>query len=322
VTADASAPQTVCANHPVFLFCRTANAKYLILDCVVLADLPDGTSKIAEFWNLVAPQRPTDVVDVGANPIDSEPPYTPMLAAGLCRVTGFEPQHGPLLELQRNEGPRERYLPYVVGDGDAGTLNICRGSGMTSLLEPDPAALDVFEYLKLPAQVIERVPVQARRLDDIAEIQHLDFLKVDVQGGELAVFRGGKAKLAEAVAIQTEISFVSLYQHQPTLGDIDSELRSQGFLPHCYAAIKLWPISPCVDPRQPVNQLLEADIVYVRDFTQTDSMSDEQLKHLALISHYCYRSFDLALRCAALLEHRQAVEAGTQQRYLDILASE
>ena len=80
------------------------------------------------------------------------------------------------------------------------------------------------------------------------------------------------------MAIRTEISFVSLYKDQPTLGDIDSELRSQGFLPHCFAAIKLWPISPCVDPRQPLNQLLEADIVYVRDFAQADSMSNGQLK--------------------------------------------
>ncbi len=244
-----------------------------------------------------------------------------MLAAGLCRVTGFEPQHEPLHKLQENEGPRERYLPYVVGDGDAHTLNVCRGSGMTSLFELDPAALDVFEYLKLPGKVVERVPVQARRLDDIAEIQRVDFLKIDVQGGELAVFRGGTAKLAEAVAIQTEISFVTLYKNQPTLGDIDSELRSQGFLPHCFPAIKLWPISPFLDPRQPTNQVLEADLVYVRDFTHPDSMSNEQLKHLALIAHYCYRSFDLALRCALLLEYRLAVEPGIQQRYLDILAA-
>ncbi|MEZ0349479.1 hypothetical protein [Mycobacterium sp. pR1184] len=39
-------------------------------------------------------------------------------------------------------------------------------------------------------------------------------------------------------------------------------------------------------------------------------MSDEQLKHLALIAHCCYRSFDLALRCVLLLERRKAVEAG------------
>lgn len=293
-----------------------------ILDVMVAADIPDDINKIVEFRNLLSPQRLTYVVDVGANPIDGEPPYTPMLAAGLCHVTGFEPQHEALLKLQRKKGPRECYLPYAVGDGDAHTLNICRGSGMTSLFEPDPATLDLFEFLKPFAQVIERVLLQTRRLDDISEIQHVDFLKIDIQGGELAVFKGGKAKLTETVAIQTEISFVKLYKGQPDLGDIDLELRSQGFLPHCFAAIKRWPIAPCVDPGRPFNQVLEADIVYVRDFAHADSMSDEQLKHLALIAHHCYRSFDLALRCVMLLVQRQALEAGTRQRYLEILATE
>lgn len=286
-----------------------------------MADVPDGTSKIADFWNLVVSQRITEIVDVGANPIDSEPPYTSMLAARLCRVTGFEPQGDPLRTLQSREGLPERYLPYAVGDGKAHTLNVCHGSGMTSLLEPDPASLDVFEYLKLPGRVVERVPVQAHKLDDISEIEHIDFLKIDVQGSELAVFRGGTARLAETVAIQTEIPFVTLYKDQPTLGDIDSELRGQGFIPHGFREIKLWPISPCVDPRQPINQLLEADMVYVRDFIHAEKMSDEQLKHLALIAHYCYRSFDLALRCLQLLERRKAVEAGAPQGYLNLLSA-
>ena len=123
------------------------------------------------------------------------------------------------------------------------------------------------------------------------------------------------------MAIQTEISFVTLYQDQPGLGDVDLELRSQGFLPHCFAAIKRWPIAPYMNTRKPLNQLLEADIVYVRDFAHADAMSDEQLKQLALIAHHCYGSFDLALRCVMLLEQRQALQAGTQRRYLAILGS-
>ena len=68
-------------------------------------------------FDLLAPQRLTEVVDVGANPIDGDPPYARMLLAGLCRITGFEPQEVALLELQRRKGPNERYLPYAVGDG-------------------------------------------------------------------------------------------------------------------------------------------------------------------------------------------------------------
>ena len=125
--------------------------------------------------NLLSPQRLTEVVDIGANPIDGEPPYAPMLAAKLCRVTGFEPQKTALLELQKKEGPNERYLPFAVGDGEARTLNICRASGMTSLFEPDQATLGLFDVLRPLAQVIDRIPLQTRKLDDISEIQHLDF---------------------------------------------------------------------------------------------------------------------------------------------------
>src|SRR5438105_12747158 len=115
---------------------------------------------------LLSPQRLTEVVDVGANPIDGDPPYAPMLVAGLCRVTGFEPQEAALLQLQPREGPTEHYLPYAVGDGNVHTLNICRASGMTSLLEPDQATLGLFELLMPLAAVTHRVPVQTRRLDD------------------------------------------------------------------------------------------------------------------------------------------------------------
>jgi hypothetical protein len=54
----------------------------------------------------------------------------------------------------------------------------------------------------------------------------------------------------------------------------------------------------------------------VRDFTHPGVMADEQLKHLALIAHHCYRSFDLAFKCLVLLKERQVLETGSPQRYL------
>ncbi|OBH70335.1 FkbM family methyltransferase [Mycobacterium mantenii] len=276
----------------------------------------------ASLQALLNPERLTEVVDVGANMIDGEPPYMPLLIAGLCRVTGFEPQEDALHQLLAQKGPNERYLPYVVGDGEARTLKICRGKGLTSLFEPDPSRLSLFGVLEPLGQVLERVPVQTCRLDDVLEIQHLDFLKIDIQGGELAAFRGGRVKLAEAVVIQTEISFVTLYKDQPWLGDIDLELRGQGFVPHGFVDMKPWRISSAFAGEIPwdgSNQLLEADIVYVRDFANAESMSDEQLKQLALISHYCYGSVDLTLRCVMLLEQRRALASEAQQRYLRLL---
>lgn len=213
----------------------------------------------------------------------------------------------------------ERYLPHAVGDGGQHLLKVCRASGMTSLYQPDLVNLELFGVLKPMAEVTAQIPVRTSRLDDIADVAELDYLKIDIQGGELAVFEGGRDKLSRAVVIQTEVSFIRLYENQPAFGDIDLELRRQGFVPHCFAAVKTWPIAPCVvngNPRQPLNQLLEADIVYVRDFARPQSMDDEQLKHLALVAHHCYASIDLTLRCVMVLQQRGALAAGAQERYL------
>jgi len=63
--------------------------------------------------------------------------------------------------------------------------------------------------------VTSRVPVATRKLDDIAEIGEMDLLKMDVQGAEREVLSHGAAKLRNTVAVQLEVSFVSLYQISP-----------------------------------------------------------------------------------------------------------
>jgi len=167
--------------------------------------------------------------------------------------------------------------------------------------------------------VIRRDPQTSGAPHDMAELPAIDFLKMDVQGAELMALQNGREKLAGCVAAQLETSFVPLYKDQPPFGAVDLEMRSQGFIPHRFMDIKRWPISPAIsgnDPRVPIHQLLESDIVYIRDLTRPDGFSDEQLKKLALIAHAAYRSPDLAARCLVELERRGAVADGDILRYL------
>ncbi len=273
---------------------------------------------------ILAPARPTAIVDVGANPIDGDPPYKAMLAAGLCAVTGFEPQAGALARLEQSAGPRERYLPYALGDGTSRILHVCELEGMTSLLVPDPARLALFNLFPIWGNVKARIPVSTKCLDDVAEIAHLDFLKMDVQGGELDILRHGRARLAEAVMVQTEVSFVPLYEGQPVFGEIDLALRELGFLPHCVTGTKIWPIAPMVvggQSNRGIRQLLETDMVYVRDFARPANMRAEQWKHLALLAHHCWGSYDLALRAIDTLIQLGAAPHDAGKRYLSSLPS-
>lgn len=260
----------------------------------------------------------TEVVDIGANPIDGDPPYKPMLDLGLCRVTGFEPQPEALAKLQARESEHERYLPYAVGDGNRHTLNLCRSSGMTSLYRLDPATEALFPAYGVWGEVTAEVALDTRRLDTLDEIERMDFLKIDIQGGELAVFQNGKAKLAQSVMIQTEVSLVPLYLGQPVLGDIDLELRSQGFIPHAFAGMRRWVVAPCSlnnNPYAALNQVLETDMVYMRDIRYPERMSDDMLKHMAMIAYHCYNSFDLSMRCVQILQQRGSVPADTLDRF-------
>jgi len=271
---------------------------------------------------LLRPERLTAVVDIGANPIDSDPPYKKMLVNRLCTLVGFEPQEAGLTKLNASKSDLETYLPYAVGDGAKGVLKICHAPGMTSLLTPNPRVLECFPAFATFGRVIQEVPIDTRTLDSIAEIDHLDFLKIDVQGSELSVFRHGRTRLAQAVVIQSEISFVPLYKDEPVFGDIDLALRSLGFVPHMFDKISkrmILPLHFSDNLYGSINQLLEADIVYVRDFTQADKMSDEQLKHLALIAHHCYSSYDLAARSVHVLAGRGKIAADGLAQYLAIL---
>ncbi len=262
--------------------------------------------------DLVSCSRLSSVLDIGANPIDGDPPYKAMLESALCTVTGFEPQDQALAELERRKGPLETYLPHAVGDGEIHRLKITRASGMTSLLTPDPKRLRLFNGFPEWGAVIEEVDVQTHRLDEIDDVPDFDLLKIDIQGGELMVFQNGREKLKNAVAVQTEVSFVPLYEDQPTFGEVDQELRLQGFLPHSFPAIKRWAIAPTIfggDFRRGGNQLLEADIVYVRDIAYPERMTTEQLSQLAMVAFHVYGSIDLALYCITELGRRgQAAE--------------
>jgi FkbM family methyltransferase len=263
------------------------------------------------------------IADVGAAFCGEKAPYQSLLDRGLGRLVAFEPDARQHDDLTNRLGGHATLYPYALGDGTTKTLHICPdGSGMSSLLAPDPLALAFFNLFPNFGTVLSRVEIATRRLDDLGDVPAIDFLKLDVQGSELAILANGRQKLAQCVFIQTEVSFVALYENQPGLGEIDSELRALGLLPHCFAGLKQWSIAPTVrdnEPRRPFNQLLEADIVYMRNMVRPAGMNDLQIRKLAAIAHYCYASPDLAVRCLMELQQRSALAPDAVTRYLATL---
>jgi len=282
--------------------------------------MPKTKRTIADLLSIQ--QRSISIADVGAALYGQKPIYQNLLDASAGRLYAFDAERQHVVEL-RSRYPNETIFQDAIADGAEHTLYVCP-AGMTSLLEPDPDALAFFNMFSEWGKVEKTLTIKTRRLDDIAELPNIDFLKMDIQGTELMALRGARRKLAQCIAIQVEVSFMTLYKSQPTYGELDLELRAQGFVPHCFAELKQWSIAPTIrngDPRVPFRQLLEADLVYVRNMIKASELSGEQIRKLAAISHLCYASPDLAARCIIELQKRNDVPGGTAAEYLSSLGS-
>jgi FkbM family methyltransferase len=264
----------------------------------------ETAATVDDLWTLTSPIQ---VVDIGANPIDGTPPYAALLARGLAKLTGFEPQPEALARLKANQGPYETYLPHAVGNGDAASLYLCHAPGMTSTLKPNSAVLDHFHHYPTWARVKQKATVQTVRLDDIEEITGIDWLKIDIQGGELTVFTHGERQLKNALVIQTEVNFVALYEDQPLFSDLDQWLRARGFMLHTLLEQRrrlFQPLTVGGVAGQGINQLTTADAVYIRDINNLDTLEPERVRKLAFILHEAYGSYDLSLRLLQQLDAR------------------
>ncbi len=167
-----------------------------------------------------------------------------------------------------------------------------------SLYPPNQAVLELFEGLAEITALVDVQDVATVRVDDIAAIEDVDFIHLDIQGGELKALGGAERALAAAVLVQTEVEFVELYQGQPLFGDIDAHLRQRGFwfvdlIDVGTGVMKpIKSISSSAGGRG-LSQKLWADAIYVKDPRKLDDVSDVKLRKLAVLLHDFYAAYDL-----------------------------
>lgn len=271
-----------------------------------------GRTRPRLAWSLVEllPPLPTiSVLDIGAMLAEEQTePYAALVSAGKARVVGFEPNQEECDRLNRLFGPPNRFYPHFVGDGGDAVFYETTRTYTGSLFRPNRRLLEAFQNLHGLTTVVAEHRVRTRRLDDIDELGDVDFIKIDVQGSELAVFSGGAKALAGATIIQTEVEFVELYEGQPLFADVDRFLRAAGFQFHTLLTFGGRCFKPMLvdnDPNRGIRQLLWVDAVYVRDFLRLDAVPTDKLLRLAVILHDLYQSYDFCMHVLGVVDKRQ-----------------
>ena len=150
-------------------------------------------------------------------------------------IHSFEPVRTSFEVLTKARGADKRWRGHNIALGaQAGELemNIYNGSVFNSFLKPDDRGTARFRDITQLVRV-EKVPV--RRLESIVDEilatrpSARIFLKMDTQGYDLQVVRGGGRQLTAIRALQTELAARSTYVGMPTLHEALGELDGLGF---------------------------------------------------------------------------------------------
>lgn len=173
--------------------------------------------------------QPTVVIDVGAN--RGQFALDVKRATPAARVVSFEPlphEADIYEEIFDSSSTHQLVRKALAASSGRALMHVSGAPDSSSLL---PIGAGQREAFPGTAEVAE-VDVDAVTLDGTAADLGLDarsLLKLDVQGAELDVLRGGDDTLQRFRWIYLEMSFVELYEGQPLATDLIAHLRSRGF---------------------------------------------------------------------------------------------
>lgn len=218
--------------------------------------IPFGNHRRHPFTAIPASLDATVILDVGAN-------IGRVAEAGLrtfprSTVYCFEPVSTTFRALSRRLAPfgnRVRLYPYALSDQNAeSVINLTSFHGANSI---HPQAL-LHRRLNPHVRELATEQIQLRRLDDLAEElpARCDVMKIDVEGHELQVLRGGEVFIRDRVdTILIEVSLMrdDSWENQ-SLFEIFALLKQLGFC--------LINIVDMHRARQPDLMLIQMDCVF------------------------------------------------------------
>jgi FkbM family methyltransferase len=182
-----------------------------------------------EFQPFLNFKKSLVVYDVGANIGELARFFAkfPSVSTVYC----FEPVKEVFWELVERSKNHEKIRCFQVGLGDGNgvqKMNISEFSPSSSILRMNTIHIQEFPSSKNGVEA----EIEMRTLEKVVKEHNLlspDFIKIDVQGFEDRVIRGGGDIIRKARFCMLELSLVRLYVDSSLISDINSQMRSLGF---------------------------------------------------------------------------------------------
>ena len=289
-------------------------------------------------FNQLLKKYPFILIDVGA-----AGGLMPRLTSTIenIKVIGFEPDErnfNKMIEEGKLKNPNYEILNTALySEKTKLNLYLTKKSHDSSIYKPNT---DVVKLFPNPEryEIVEVQLIETENLNNLLVQNHISlphFIKLDTQGSELDILKGGSSCLDHVIGIETEIEFIELYENQPLFGDVDTYLRGYNF--------ELWDLRKVFSKRaqgfdlgKKKGQLISGDALYLKKIdsiiSQMDNFKDLYEKRCyainsLLISNayglldYGFKIFNSTKELFSVDEQKELLKGFKKRRYLTINSS-
>tara|TARA_B100001027_G_scaffold28697_1_gene16983 strand:- start:496 stop:1365 length:870 start_codon:yes stop_codon:yes gene_type:complete len=252
------------------------------------------------------------IIEVGALKIqDQDEPFYELLDYfPSTKIIGFEIEKEICEKMNSQAKEGVKYYSHALGkDNEQRKFYITQNPMCSSLYKPNEELIKLYNNFEV-AYLKKETKIETISLDYFVEkyeVGDVDFIKIDVQGAELDVFKGGSKTLKNVLKIVCEVEFIQHYENQPLFGEVSDYLSQYNLMFNKFLGLSgraLKPIMLNNNPNLP-SQHIWSDAVFVRHIQKIHSLNDEKLLKLGLLA-CVYYSLDLTFYCLSEYDKRHS----------------
>jgi FkbM family methyltransferase len=248
------------------------------------------------------------LIEVGAVSLGGkeEPFYELLNYFPSTRIIGFEIDKEVCDKMNISAPNGVKYYPHALGRAnETRKLYITNNPMCSSLYKPNEKLISLYQNFEM-AYLKSETTIDTIKLDtfiDKYDIGEIDFIKIDVQGAELDIFKGAKKSLKNVLKIVSEVEFVPHYINQPLFGDVCKFLDEKGLMFNKFLGFAGRSLKPVImnDDKNFASQHIWSDAVFIKNIEKFSDLNNEQLLKLSLLAA-TYDSVDLAFYCLNIFD--------------------
>ncbi len=143
-----------------------------------------------------------------------------------CKFTCFEPDRRAITPQSKNIS----VMPYgLFSSNTKKDLFLTNWPEASSIFEPNKKFLNKF-LSSYDHEVIRKKTINLKTLDELFISKKFDYLKVDAEGADLDILKGGDMALKECLGVKIEVQFKERNIGSPFFGQVDSYLSKDFYL--------------------------------------------------------------------------------------------